>query len=475
MRGGKAFLGIDLGTTGVRAVLADEDGRVIASQASGVESSFVECAEDTRSEQDPRMWSGPLFEVLGKALPALEGRTLEAVCVDSTSGTVLPVDRAGNPLGNALLHNDIRGHEEARRITGATGIDVKPSFALSKILWIKGNRPDLYERTFKFLHAADYVKGLVSGDFESTDFSNAVKTGYDLVRYRWPESIERALGVSLEKLPRVAKTGEVVGTLKREIREKFGVRNEVKVVAGATDSTTSFFSSGAREVGDWNTNVGTVLGIRGVAERFIRDPDGLLYTHRHPEGYWLPGAASNTGGEAVRLFFKNDLKALDRRIETLPPTGSLIYPLARKSEKFPFLNLEATGFVMMEGCEPALMFKGFLEGVAYVERMIYEKIAGIGYKVGGRVFSMGGGAYSLPWMKIRASVLGRSVARAKEVETAFGAAVIAASGVHYGSLTEAIARMVSLETTVDPDEAASRTYDALYARFVEECGKRKFF
>jgi sugar (pentulose or hexulose) kinase len=267
----------------------------------------------------------------------------------------------------------------------------------------------------------------------------------------------------------------VVGRVKREIREEFGIRNEVKVVAGATDSTTSFFSSGARDVGDWNTNVGTVLGIRGVAERFIRDPDGLLYTHRHPEGYWLPGAASNTGGEAVRLFFKNDLKTLDRKIETLPPTGSLIYPLARKSEKFPFLNLDAAGFVIMEGCDPVLMFKGFLEGVAYVERMIYEKIASIGYKVGGKVFSMGGGAYSLPWMRIRASVLRRSVCRAKEVETAFGAAVIAASGVHYKSLTEAIARMVSMETSVEPDEKNARVYDDLHARFVEECKKRKFF
>jgi sugar (pentulose or hexulose) kinase len=475
MRGGKAFLGIDLGTTGVRAVLADEAGFVIATQASGVEASFVECADDTHSEQDPRMWPAPLFQVLKKVLPALEGRTLEAVCVDSTSGTVIPVDRDGNPLGNALLHNDIRGHEEAKRISSATGLDVKPSFALSKILWIKNRRPDLYERTFKFLHAADYVKGLVSGDFGSTDFSNAVKTCYDLVEYRWPASIESALGISLDKLPMVAKTGEVVGTLKRDIREEFGIRNEVKVVAGATDSTTSFFSSGARDVGDWNTNVGTVLGIRGVAERFIRDPDGLLYTHRHPEGYWLPGAASNTGGEAVRLFFKNDLKALDKKIEALPPTGSLIYPLARKSEKFPFLNLDAAGFVIMEGCDPVLMFKGFLEGVAYVERMIYEKIAGIGYKVGDRVFSMGGGAYSLPWMRIRASVLKRSVYRAKEVETAFGAAVIAASGVHYKSLTEAIARMVSVETSVEPDEKNARVYDELYARFVEECKKRKFF
>ena len=78
------------------------------------------------------------------------------------------------------------------------------------------------------------------------------------------------------------------------------------------------------------------------------DPEGLLYAHRHPEGYWLPGAASNTGGESVRMFFGDRLEEYDRDIEAMPPTGCLIYPLARKSEKFPFLNMDARGFINCE-------------------------------------------------------------------------------------------------------------------------------
>ena len=475
----KAFLGIDLGTTGMRAILADETGKVLAVRSSGVESSFVDSSDEKHSEQNPREWDAPLFGVLRGILADmrkgdLSGCDLESVCVDSTSGTVVPIGRDRRPICNALLHNDVRAHEESKRIIAGTGIDSKPSFALSKVLWIKNHRPDLYEKTFKFLHAADYLKGLICGDYETTDFSNAVKTGYDLERYEWPRSIESVLGIPLEKLPRVVKTGEVTGELNKELREEGGIKGKVMVVAGATDSTTSFYSSGAREIGDWNTNLGTVLGIRGVADRFIKDPNGLLYAHRHPEGYWLPGAASNTGGEGVRLFFKNELKEFDKKIEGLPPTGSLIYPLARKSEKFPFLNLDAVGFVIMNGCDPVLMFKGFLEGVSYVERMIYEKIGSIGYAVGDNIFSMGGGAYSLPWMKIRANVLKKSIYRAKEVETAFGAAVIAASGVHFKTLTEAIERMVSIETTVEPDAKTAGVYEELYGRFVEECGKRGY-
>jgi len=470
-----AFMGIDLGTTGIRVMLTDEKGNILSVRSTGVEKSFVRSRDERFSEQNPRKWEPALFEVLYPMLSSLDQWELRAVTVDSTSGTILPIDREGKPLHNALLHNDIRAHAEADFISCHTNLIMQPSFALAKILWMKRSEPQLFERTYKFIHAADYIKGLISGDYETTDFSNAVKTGYNLSEYRWPDSIPTVLGIPIEKLPGVVKTGEVVGELSRSIRQEVGIRNKVRIVAGATDSTTSFYSSGARSKGDWNTTLGTVLGIRGVAERFIRDSEGLIYAHRHPEGYWLPGAASNTGGEALRIFFKKEIKDYDKKIEGLPPTGALVYPLARKSEKFPFHNLDAHGFIQMELCDPVYMFKAFLEGATYVERMIYEKIEEIGYKVGERIFSMGGGAYSTPWMDIRASILRKNIIRAKEVETAFGSAIIASSGVYYKNLTEAINNMVHEDLVVEPDERVSGMYDELYEKFILECKKRGFF
>jgi len=475
MRRKIAFLGIDLGTTGIRAILADEKGSIIASRSIGVEASFIESESEKQSEQNPKEWEPALFNVLKPILASLDQHQLEAITVDSTSGTILPVDRDGNPLHNALLHNDIRAHDEADFISSHTNLIMQPTFALSKILWMKRHNSRLFDQTYKFIHAADYLKGLISGDFETSDFSNAVKTGYDLSEYKWPDCIEGVLEIPVEKLPGVVKTGEVVGELKQSIRDEFGIRNRVLLVAGATDSTTSFFSSGARAKGDWNTTLGTVLGIRGITESFIRDPEGLIYAHRHPEGYWLPGAASNTGGEALRMFFKDDIKEYDRKIENLPPTGALVYPLARKSEKFPFHNLDAHGFIIADLCDPVSLFKAFLEGAGFLERMIYDKIREIGYAVGDRIFSMGGGAYSTPWMNIRAAILKRPIIRAKEVETAFGSAIIAASGVHYENLTGAIEHMVKEDLVVEPDGEISAEYDELYGRFIQECRKRNFF
>ncbi len=470
-----AFAGIDLGTTGIRVILADEKGSILSVYTENILDSTVSSDDEKISEQDPRFWRSVLMTFLHRALKTEGDYELRAVTVDSTSGTIIPVDRKGQPLYNALLHNDVRAQDESRYITEKTGISVKPSFALSKILWIRNNLPDLFEKTHTFIHAADYIKGLISGDFRTTDFSNAVKTGYDLEHFRWPPALSRVLGIPHEKLPMVVKTGEVFGELSRELREEIGIHHKVPVVAGATDSTTSFYSSGAERIGDWNTTVGTVLGIRGIASEFLVDPEGLLYAHRHPEGYWLPGAASNTGGEAVRLFFGDRLEEYDRGIAGMAPTGSLIYPLARRSEKFPFLNMDAVGFMNCEISNPLALFKGFLEGVSFVERMIYEKIEGIGYPMGERVYTMGGGAYSDPWLHIRADILKKNVCRAREVEAAFGAAIIAASGVHFKSITEAIDHMVNIETVVEPDMASSTIYDDIYGRFLEECRSRNLF
>jgi len=469
------FLGIDLGTTGLRCILSDENGNIITSHSAGVEMSFVKSSIDACSEQNPEEWDKPLYEVLKKALSCNKKYLLKAITVDSTSGTIIPIDKNGKPLYNALLHNDIRAKDESAFIIKETGLDVKPSFALSKILWIKRNMPDLFDRTYKFIHAADYLKGLISGDFETTDFSNAVKTGYDLFAFRWPESIQSKLGIPLEKLPGVVKTGEVISELREGLKKEYNIYENVKIVAGATDSTTGFYSSGASRIGDWNTTLGTVLGIKGIAKKFVKDPDGLLYSHRHPEGYWLPGAASNTGGESLRLFFGKNLKEYDKKIEGLKPTKGLVYPLVRKSEKFPFLNLNAKGFISMDLKDPVFMFKGFLEGISFVERMIYERIENIGYRVGDKIFCMGGGAYSNPWLKMRANILKKNICRAKIVETAFGSSIIAAGGTYYNSLSDAINNMVRLDSLIEPDDEECKIYDDIYEDFISECRKRNLF
>jgi len=462
------FLGIDMGTTGIRCLLSDDRGNVILSSKEDIKESFIDNKNNKISEQNPIVWEKSLFKVLDSVLSRLKKYNLVAITVDSTSGTILPIDKTYKPLYNALMHNDMRSYIESEFINSNVNFSTKPSFALPKILWFKNNKPDIFEKAYKFLHAADYLVGLISGEYGISDFSNAVKTCYDLKNMKWPTEIENILGIPIEKLPKVFKTGEVIGELKGEIRKKYGIKNNVKIVAGATDSTTGFYSSGTRDIGDWNTTLGTVLGIRGIADKFIRDKEGLLYTHRHADGYWLPGGASNTGGEVLRVFFGDKVKEYDKDIIDLPPTMGFVYPLARIGEKLPFFNMEAKGFIELNSCDPKILFKAMLEGLSYIEKMIYEKIKILGYKVNNIIYAMGGGAYSLPWLKIRSNIIGKTMARAREVETAFGSCIIAAGGSYYKSVTEAIENMVNMEYTVDPEKKQQAIYVDNYEKFVQK-------
>ncbi len=472
----ECFLGIDMGTTGLRGMLVDCKGNVITSYSVSIEDSIIESSDGTLSEENPAIWERALNDVLSKIFNTYNRKewSIVALTVDSTSGTILPIDKNYKPLSNAFMHNDMRAKKEAEFINKYSKIQAKPSFAISKILWIKNNWPDIFEKTYKFLHAADYLVGLLSGVFDKSDFSNSVKTGYDLKSMKWPEDIEKKLGIPINKLPDVVKTGEVIGELKKDIRDRYNLCDEIKVVAGATDSTTGFYSSGAKEVGDWNTTLGTVLGLRGISADFIKDPDGVLYTHRHPEGYWLPGGASNSGAEVLRVFFHDRVKDYDEELFKIPPTGGIIYPLARKGEKLPFFNMDARGFIKLNYCEPSYLFKAILEGLCYLERLIYEKIESLGYKVNDTIFSMGGGAYSKPWLHLRATILNRIVVRARVVETAFGSAVIAASGSFFDSITDAINNMVSIESYFKPNKEELETYEKLYNGFIKELKNRGF-
>ena len=468
------FLGIDMGTTGIRCILSDSKGNIILSSREDIIGSFIDKKDNNISEQDPKVWERSLFKALDNVLSHVKEYNLMAITVDSTSGTILPINNNYKPIYNALMHNDMRAYRESEFINKNLNFSTKPSFALPKILWFKNNKPDIFEHTYKFLHAADFLVGLISGEYNVTDFSNSVKTCYDLENMRWPSGIETVLGIPLDKLPKVYKTGEIIGELRDDIRREYGIKNHVKIIAGATDSTTGFYSSGAKKVGDWNTTLGTVLGLRGIAKKFIRDKEGLLYTHRHAEGYWLPGGASNTGGEVLRIFFGDKIKDYDDKVQKIPPTGALIYPLARTGEKLPFFNMKAKGFIVIDSCEPKVLFKGMLEGLSYVERMIYEKIGQLGYKINNKIYAMGGGAYSIPWLNIRANVMEKTMARAKVVETAFGSCIIAAAGSYYKSITEAIENMVSIELAIEPEKELVDFYRENFGRFITEMKNKEY-
>lgn len=474
---GPCFLGLDLGTGGVRGLVVDAAGVIVAE--SRVELAREQTADPGRagwSEQDPADWEVALWAALDGLVSRLDApEDVVALAVDSTSGTVLAMDGAsGEVRSPALLYNDRRAGAEALQCSEVLGSAISATFGLPKILWLL-RHADL-PAGVRFVHAADYLNELLVGRPVATDFTNAMKSGVDLEVLAWPEEIER-LGLSRGQLPEICRPAEELGLVAGPVAERLGLRPGTRVFAGATDSNAAFYGSGAGEVGEWCNTIGTTFALKGIASSRLHDPRGRLYCHRHPDLAWLPGGASNCGGEVLKHYFGGeDLAALDHAARERGTTEHLVFPLVRTGERLPFVGDEIEGFVLGDRDDRVGFYLGCLEGVAFVERLVLEVLAELGAPVGGVIHATGGGAKSATWLQVRADILQRELRVPACPESAFGAAVLAAAG-HLGQSVGATSRqLVQIVDTHRPTADAERRdyYEKKYARFREECRQRGY-
>lgn len=463
------FLGIDIGTQGARVQLIDVQGHVMAE----AEEVFA-LNTGAREEQSPREWWQACLRSLHSVLSGtpLDLTRIIAVAVTSTSGTVIPLDAQREPLHPAIMYSDPRSSKEAalcRELAlqaGSSYTGFNNSSGLSKMVWFAHTFPEKVQKICYWVHAADYITGKLSGRWGITDYTNALKSGYDLQKLAWPSYIYEQLPVQQAWLPEVVPSGTPVGTLDPSVAAELGLPAALKVVAGITDGCASQIASGAVNLGDWNTTIGTTLVVKGVTKKEIKDPHDSLYNHRHPDGYWMPGGASNTGADWVTKDFKDDLAALNEQSIRLIPTGKMVYPLQQQGERFPFIAPEARGFEP-EGLSRAERYTAGMEGVAYIERYAYELIEHLSGEKVGAVYTAGGASNSAAWLTIRSHVLNRPLYKMKQVSGAFGAAILAASKTHFTGLVEAAQALTQIEKEIHPEKELAEKYEQGYQAFLQ--------
>jgi len=465
------FIGIDVGTQGARVVLLDAEGRVTAN----AERAFA-LNNASREEQSPDLWWEAclvcLKEMVSKLNKGFDLSEVVAMSVTSTSGTVIPIDMAHRPLHNAIMYSDKRSVKQAEQCTetaikyhnkGFTAFNT--SCALPKIIWFGDNYPEKAMHIDQWVHAADYITGMLSGRWGVTDYTNAFKTGYDVDNYQWPTYLYTQLPLKKTWLPEVFPSGTVVGTLNPEVALITGLPGTVRVTVGITDGCASQIASGAAKPGEWNTTIGTTMVIKGVTKKQIVDEEGRIYSHRHPEGYWMPGGASNTGADWVTNEFGDQLEMLNKAAEKLIPTGFISYPLRQQGERFPMVAPDALGFEP-EGLSVVERFTANMEGVAYLERFAFELIEGFTNEKVNAVFTAGGGSNSEVWLRIRSNVLNLPIYKMKEVSGAVGAAILAASKTYFDSLANAVSALTVVEKEVKPEAGMAAAYGVNYHKFL---------
>lgn len=411
------FLGIDLGTSGVRAVLIDANGAQIAT----AKATMADFGSDLR---DPEVWWQATQTAVQAALQGIDARRIRALAVDGTSGTMLAVDVQGQPLGPALMYNDactdagLLAHIDT--FAPASSAARGATSALARAIQLQSLNPAC------LLHQADWISWQFSGRMVS-DGNNALKTGYDPVQGLWGEWIAET-GLDIALLPEILEPGSFIGPITPAAAARFGLSEATQVVAGTTDGCASFLATGASQAGDAVSALGTTLTLKILSDRPIFAPEYGIYSHRLL-GMWLAGGASNSGGAALlRHFSAQEIARLTPEMSPDLPTGLSYYPLPKDGERFPIVDPKMASRTEPRPASDAQFLQALFEGIAAVEALGFSRLAELGAPKLRRLCSVGGAAANPALTAIRTRVLEVAMEPPVSDEAAYGAALLARRG-----------------------------------------------
>lgn len=420
------FIGVDLGTSGCRAVAIDADRRILAEARNPLPEPVRHGAAGV--EQDPQLWWDAVVLVLRELASQLDGYNPSTLCVDGTSSTLVLCDPDGAPLGPALMYNDSRSNDEAALIANVAPPGSAARSANSSLAKLLHLQRQLHPKAGALaLHQADWIIGRLTGRFGVSDWNNCLKLGHDPQWERWPRWIGR-LDLEPVGLPKVVAPGTAVGRMKHSAAVATGLADHTLVLAGTTDSTAAVISTGAMTSGDAVTCLGSTLVLKIIGKEPVNAPKYGVYSHRFGR-LWLIGGASNSGGAVLRQYF-DDRRIRELTVELEPdrPTGLDYYPLPAPGERFPISDGTMQPRLRPRPTDDARFFQGLLEGIAEIEAAGYRRLEALGAPWPREVLSVGGGAANRGWTRIREGLLGVPVRPARHQEAAYGTAIIALSG-----------------------------------------------
>ena len=417
------FIGIDLGTTGCRAIAVDASGKLHSEMSAPIPTPPRKEDEVT---QDPTVWWKAVTGCLQNLLKEIDPQRVQAIAVDGTSGTLLLCDAKGNPVTPAIMYNDRRAVEQANRIatlaskdSGAQGA----SSSLAKLLWLHERKLD--KRAQFALHQADWISSKLTGKFGHSDYNNCLKLGYDAEKMAWPKWLNK-LGFNIALLPEVHASGETLGTISADTATLFGLPSDVQVLAGTTDGVAAFLAAGPLEPGHAVTALGTTLVLKLLSEKPVFSLEHGVYSHRLGK-YWLAGGASNSGGAVLLQYFKvEQMREMTPLLDPENFTGLDYYPLPDIGERFPINNPEMTPRLEPLPGNSITFFQGMLEGIARIEAQGYELLEKHGAPSLNKVYTTGGGSQNPAWGRIREKILRVKLDKPRSGHAAYGSALLAA-------------------------------------------------
>ena len=476
------FVGVDLGTSAVKLLLMDENGKIKNIVSKEYPLYFP---HPGWSEQKPEDWFAQSMEGLKELLEGFDKDQVKGISFGGQMHGLVALDKEDKVIRPAILWNDGRTAKQTDYLNQVIGKEklseytaniAFAGFTAPKILWMKENEPENFAKIAKIMLPKDYLAYRLSGSF-CTEYSDA--SGMlllDVEHKCWSAEMLEICGITEAQLPKLYESWEVVGTLKAEIAAELGVSEDVKVIAGAGDNAAA--AVGTATVGDGGCNIS--LGTSGTlfisSKKFGVDKNNALHSFDHADGNYHLMGCMLSAASCNKWWMDEIIGTKDYGKEQEPITddklgeNNVYYLPYLMGERSPHNNPDARALFigMSMDTTRADMTQAVLEGVAFAMRDCYEIAKDLGINIT-ETKICGGGAKSPLWRKIMANVLNINVNIIESEEgPGLGGAMLAAVACgEYASVQEAADKIVKVIGTEKPDPALAAKYDKKYAKFKE--------
>ncbi|HUI73273.1 MAG TPA: FGGY family carbohydrate kinase [Spirochaetia bacterium] len=484
-----SLLGVDVGTTGCKAAAFNPQGRLLSF---AYEEYDIKSASAGRAELDPNEVWGKVVQVIRAAAGAVKGDPVQALSVSSLGEAVVPVGKDRSILGPSILNFDSRGAEYLDELRGKldpeelyriNGNPLENWYTLPKLLWIRDNEKQLYDRTYKFLHWGSFVPFMLGAE-PRIDYSLANRSLlFDMDKARWSDTIARKAGFDTSRLPDPVPSATVVGHVSEEASRLTGLPAGALIVSGAHDQCSNAVGSGVISERTAMCGMGSFLCVVPVFSK-RPEPSAMIPRGLNTEHHAAPDRYVSflyTRGGSLVKWFRDTFARRDRDLAAekgqdvyelllaeMPPRPGSVVVIPRFAPMGPpdFAS-DAAGVIAGMTLETTRgeILRAIIEGTLFHVRDMVDSIVAAGVAID-EFRAVGGGSKSAAWVGMCADILGRPVVRTRVTEAGcLGAAVMAGIGsATFSGFPEGVDAMVSLGDRIGPDSARQREYEARYQR-----------
>ncbi len=476
------FIGADLGTSSLKLLLVDSDGKIV----NEITKEYPVCfPHPAWSEQNPRDWWNAFKTGVRELVKDTDSKSVVGIGFGGQMHGLVALDKNDDVIRPAILWNDGRTDKETeylntvigkQKLSDLTANIAFAGFTAPKILWMKNNEPHNFEKIDKIMLPKDYLCYCLTG-VHSTDYSDA--SGMLLLDVKnkcWSKDMLEICGITEKVMPKLFESYDVVGTINPEIASELGLDAATKVVAGAGDNAAAAIGTGTVGNGNCNISLGTSGTVFISSDRFAVDDNNALHSFCHANGKYHLMACILSAASCNKWFCQDILGTCDYKTEESVITdehlgnNNVFFLPYLMGERSPINDTDARGcFVGLSmDTSRAQMLQAVLEGVAFAikDNVEIAKAQGIDIKISN---ICGGGAKSKLWNKIMCNVLNIDISLLQtEQGPGYGGAILAMVGCgEYASIDECVLRFVKVKQTMSPDKQLVQRYADRYLKFKE--------